>query len=82
MFAVALGTYSYSLYVLHMPVVHGVFYGLKDSEYAGTAAQYIITLLIAGAGTWGFYNLVEKRFHRYAIKTSDEWLIKENSNTP
>jgi peptidoglycan/LPS O-acetylase OafA/YrhL len=82
MFAVALGTYSYSLYVLHLPVVHGVFHWLKDSGYAGTAAQYIITLLIVGAGTWIFYNTIEKRFHRYAIKMSDKWLSKANSITP
>jgi peptidoglycan/LPS O-acetylase OafA/YrhL len=60
-----LGDASYTLYLVHMPLLHLVRYHMPMDMKTGVAAAFLYTLLsfllVAGA-TYGFYRLVERRF--------------------
>jgi peptidoglycan/LPS O-acetylase OafA/YrhL len=63
---VAVGLFSYSLYLLHPLVVQTVwYYGIRHltlSPLASYAVMVVPTLILAVFAAWVFFHLVEKRF--------------------
>ena len=73
-FMAAIGERSYSLYLVHLPVLAIFRYFVKGTSISGTSELDVITLLVVMAGTAIFYSLVEKPWHDYAKAASNKAL--------
>ena len=69
-----LGTYSYSLYVLHRPIINFINYIVIYSTFKNTFLFYIMNIIAVIIGTLLFYHSVEKPSHKYAIISSEKAL--------
>lgn len=67
-----LGTFSYSLYLMHAPILHLVWTTTIDPWFAADGAQFLALLLLgvpAGvAGAWLFFLAFERPFLAKAVK--------------
>ncbi len=66
-----LGTISFSLYLIHEPVVVSVAFALRD---APLILVPVISLPVSLLYAWGFYRLVEARSHRLASRLGSRWV--------
>lgn len=57
------GKYSFSLYLVHVPVIFAVLCVLPDARFSITAPLAVLLSLLLAVG---FYHLVEARSHRWA----------------
>ncbi|MFE6236724.1 acyltransferase family protein [Cellulosimicrobium sp. NPDC057862] len=57
------GKYSFSLYLVHVPVIFAVLCVLPDARFSVTAPLSVLLSLLLAVG---FYHLVEARSHRWA----------------
>lgn len=69
-----IGEYSYSLYVIHIPIVALLNYFAMDSELGAEPIFYLINILSVIIGTALFYNIIEKPSHAYAKASSNKAL--------
>jgi peptidoglycan/LPS O-acetylase OafA/YrhL len=64
---VAIGTFSYSLYLTHIPILAYLNHTLEDSGLSGSAPMTALAILAFGGGAlcllfgWGFAQLFEQR---------------------
>ncbi len=68
--AMALGTFSYSLYLIHVPIESKLIYILSQhfNEPATTALAYLVALPLALAGAYCFYLLIERPTIKYRAR--------------
>ena len=69
-----IGEYSYSLYVIHLPIVVLLKFFAKDSELGAEPIFYFINILAVIISTALFYNIIEKPSHEYAKSSSNKAL--------
>lgn len=72
--AVWLGERSYSLYVIHIPVLSLITLFINKNNILGANGIYIATLVAVIIITSIFYVLIERPLHNYAVKSSISFL--------